>query len=575
MTDFSNHAEVRRWLEAQPREVAVALATRAALRVLPLLGTRRPGATLTSNRDIILLCFRAAAVAWVEANHGMEIGAVEAANSAAYAAHSADMTPSDAAVANIIGDAAHATSADRPAAAAADAIFANRFSAAPFAAARSVARDEALEFEKADSLDQRRRVAVEVTRRPLWPEKTPRVFLNAWGRLKAQLLSVDEDWNVWTDWYEHRLAGRASAERRLDLTYVSSPDEIWHQGPKVVNAEIRQLIESERASHRLPSEASLPAQTARSAAFVRHNSGVIDVGPPSLKDKLADAEDVQEFYLEVQEKTAELASLGSNMLGARLAKAVATFQARMPAKIQEAIERRVWSTGNTLRVVLEAHDKVSNDRDPHPDRLDPGAAERLRDVVETFNQLALADPALRQRDESRLGPREYSKVMAEVGAAVGIVAAAAEDRAITTEAAGSELHDQVSVAEQPGRGLPGRLATEAAQGTFRNFFAGTMIAAYRASRSLLASARGEGGFVSKELFSGVYKAAGAALFGTAAYYLRWEILDFILTNTTALKAYAALAFEHSPGFAQMIDWLEAHIEHDEMHQSPASGRPRR
>jgi len=41
MVDFSNYEEARRWFAAQPREVSVAMAARAALRVLPLLGQTR------------------------------------------------------------------------------------------------------------------------------------------------------------------------------------------------------------------------------------------------------------------------------------------------------------------------------------------------------------------------------------------------------------------------------------------------------------------------------------------------------------------------------------------------------
>jgi len=92
-----------------------------------------------------------------------------------------------------------------------------------------------------------------------------------------------------------------------------------------------------------------------------------------------------------------------------------------------------------------------------------------------------------------------------------------------------------------------------------------MLAAYRAIRALPATARGEGGFISREIFGGAYKTAGATLFaatGSAAlavYYVHWEIIHFILTNSDLLKGYAALAFEHSPGFRQMIDWLELHL----------------
>jgi uncharacterized membrane protein len=106
---------------------------------------------------------------------------------------------------------------------------------------------------------------------------------------------------------------------------------------------------------------------------------------------------------------------------------------------------------------------------------------------------------------------------------------------------------------------------ELARDTHRNFFAGVVISVYRVVRNLPAFAQGKGGFVSKEYFSGIYKAAGnaTAVAATSAvvgtYYLRWEIVDFVISHADQLRLYAAYAFEQSPGFKQMIDWLEAHV----------------
>lgn len=64
---------------------------------------------------------------------------------------------------------------------------------------------------------------------------------------------------------------------------------------------------------------------------------------------------------------------------------------KFPAEFEAAYERGVWSVGNSARCTLNGHDAVVNDPDAinHPAKLDKGAAEKLRDLVQTFNQLVL------------------------------------------------------------------------------------------------------------------------------------------------------------------------------------------
>jgi hypothetical protein len=268
------------------------------------------------------------------------------------------------------------------------------------------------------------------------------------------------------------------------------------------------------------------------------------------------------LYNETREKLDELISVGSNMLGVRLARVSDKLRSRMPEAMPEAVERLVWSSGNTLRSILSAHDVVADDHDPHPDRLDRGAAERLRDVVDTFNQLAFADPSLRARDAGRPGPQEHARTLKEIETVAEPVAKAATDRNITSQQAGEQLAESAAIAKEAGSSLTDRLAVELSRDTDRNFIAGTVVRAYRFVRSLPAHARGEGGFISKEFFSGVYKyAGGAAVAGVVlgSYHIRWEIVQFIVSNADLFRMYAAYAFEQSPGFKQMIDWLQAHV----------------
>ncbi len=137
--------------------------------------------------------------------------------------------------------------------------------------------------------------------------------------------------------------------------------------------------------------------------------------------------------------------------------------------------------------------------------------------------------------------------------------------AATYPARASELRaaDAVHAAAGAGDDLAGKQQADHARATYANFFAELLLLAYRMVRSAPAVARGEGGFVSKEIVSGAYKMVGAAMvagavrYGPDAAYLAPQALDFVLRNLDQLQAFCAVAFEHAPGAAPLLRWLEA------------------
>jgi len=77
----------------------------------------------------------------------------------------------------------------------------------------------------------------------LWPNGQPPEINKLWQEMKRDLRAAGDDWDVWTDWYEARLAGKRSS-KKLEIARALIPDETWGQGPAVVNAEIKRLIEN-------------------------------------------------------------------------------------------------------------------------------------------------------------------------------------------------------------------------------------------------------------------------------------------------------------------------------------------
>ena len=80
-------------------------------------------------------------------------------------------------------------------------------------------------------------------RRPLWTGATPESILVNWPRLKDTLLARDEDWQVWTTWYDDRLRGEGHPKshpliEELELKRVLIPDVDWEKEARHVNALI-------------------------------------------------------------------------------------------------------------------------------------------------------------------------------------------------------------------------------------------------------------------------------------------------------------------------------------------------
>jgi hypothetical protein len=55
-------------------------------------------------------------------------------------------------------------------------------------------------------------------------------------------LDANEAWEVWTDWYEARLEA-GPTDQAIEVARATIPGRAWEEGPKVVNAQIRRLLE--------------------------------------------------------------------------------------------------------------------------------------------------------------------------------------------------------------------------------------------------------------------------------------------------------------------------------------------
>ena len=265
MVKFVYGPEVEHWLNGiepaqQRREVAAVLATRALLRVLPLLGQELTHRAQQRDRilsDVALPCFRAAALTWFLAKFPSRRVRLSSAadDSATYAYKAADTALSLRIAAFASAQVARAASSAADIAGdigdfgAIAALAANTIATAPGAAEATNAiissatayADASADAEMIDSGGS----AAELAGEPLWPDGAPGAVTDAWRTLKSATPRRNEGWEVLSEWYEARIDADAAHPpiEALEIARSTIPDEMWRRGPRVVNAEIKRLTD--------------------------------------------------------------------------------------------------------------------------------------------------------------------------------------------------------------------------------------------------------------------------------------------------------------------------------------------
>ena len=88
---------------------------------------------------------------------------------------------------------------------------------------------------------------------------------------------------------------------------------------------------------------------------------------------------------------------------------------------------KLWSRGNTLRRRHNAHVRTTeNHLEPDPARLPPIVAEKLGDLIDSFNVFVIGDPRALELDRIRLGPQDREAARRIVALAAPIARAAGE-----------------------------------------------------------------------------------------------------------------------------------------------------
>ncbi|MEM6487912.1 MAG: hypothetical protein AAF677_06510 [Pseudomonadota bacterium] len=245
LPDTSDREALEAWLENQPANLVLGLASRASLRILPALST-----TLfvqDEARWFTLAAFRANYECWA-ASAGLDPLKLSEAGSTAESASTRDFTKRGS---------YHALRAAGFAAAAVkypekrNLISALTIEASALAAGHIGSGQERiwetwLKALRGDTVIADRYTGF--THVPLWGEfQFPERLAIRWGVFADGLKAAhDEAWWVWTDWYEARLRGDPP-DLDLEEQWIEIPNDDWEKGPAHVNNLIADMIRAHEA----------------------------------------------------------------------------------------------------------------------------------------------------------------------------------------------------------------------------------------------------------------------------------------------------------------------------------------
>jgi hypothetical protein len=259
--------DIAAWLvEKNRHDYAVVLASRAALRGIATFNlqlSRRPWGYRIPQMSarIMLFAFRAAAASWPCARYPSRCAEfVEPAEAAAESAfitrslHWAGATEASTWAGS--GFECAAAAAARPSDAFKDAarvVYDMAHAAHDIAGRESAPEDDACvavfrDFCADVAMLENGTAPEELAAMPLWLHGTPKSAIAAWKRLASVLRARKENWEVWINWYERRLAGRLSDPEIVDCSFLLVPESLWKLGPRAANAAIAQINAGEGVS---------------------------------------------------------------------------------------------------------------------------------------------------------------------------------------------------------------------------------------------------------------------------------------------------------------------------------------
>lgn len=431
---IESRAALEAWLNGEPQDVAIAIATRAALQALPLVAGGDAVMKLDAPLRIRLLfaasrCLLVSSIATV--GNATE-DTRRAATTALVSYTRADDATAMAVLTAYYNDTTYAAAASYAAAAAAAA------SVDPASVWRAVEAD-CREFDTGKSV-------AEVMRLPIWHGAPPDWARAAWRDITESQELLDAGFTPWLRWYEAAAAFDAPTAQdyfgaELSHKIALRPNEWWERGAEAVNADIAEWLAPLKAAEMQQSPA-----TRRFGAV----DGRIDLLPPAPQP--SNPRMAETLLAEFRRKAAQLRQRlrNSNAVDPRAGQALDELLDALPEQAAALETGLLLSRGRSVDTLLRAFTE-GNEAE-----LFPGAVAEIADVVESLADLKACYPEIREIERER-----RAQQVVKIG--VTVVVQGVRTLAAGAAQAGGAVADPAQAALQDVADKAKNAATEALQ----------------------------------------------------------------------------------------------------------------
>ncbi len=204
----------------------------------------------------------------------------------------------------------------------------------------------------------------------------PEEILTSWEGVRSTLENLHNNWSVWLNWYEAVLNGDPE-HKSLEEVVLDVEDEIWDEGPEVVNSVLMKLEKGIRDKRDAPSD---PPRLEENSTF-SINGGKLDYLPVLPKETETEDVSQQALLSRLKQRLKVLEGERSRLHNQHpvLAQTLEDYSSELSKKtLSEVDVLATWMTGAGLVEQVRSYD--SKEKTTRLIELEPDVEGLLREI---------------------------------------------------------------------------------------------------------------------------------------------------------------------------------------------------